>query len=29
MYARSLVDVGRLIYLIGNYNETVQVKKIL
>lgn len=29
MYARSLVEVGRLIYLIGNYNETVQVKKIL
>lgn len=28
MYARSLVDVGKLIYLIGNYNETVQIKKI-
>lgn len=29
MYANSLIEVGKLIYLVGNYNETVLLKKIL
>jgi hypothetical protein len=29
MYAKSLVEVGKLIYLIGPLNETAQLKKIL
>jgi hypothetical protein len=29
MYANMLVEVGRLIYLIGNFSETSQLKKIL
>jgi hypothetical protein len=27
MYARSLIEVGKLIYLIGSYNETSKVSK--
>lgn len=29
MYAKSLVDVGKLIYLVGNFSETAQMKKVL
>lgn len=29
MYAKSLVEVGKLVYLIGNYPETAQIKKVL
>lgn len=29
MYANSLIEVGKLIYLVGSYSETALLKKIL
>jgi len=29
MYAQSLIEVGKLIYLVGSYEETATLKKIL
>jgi hypothetical protein len=29
MYANSLVEVGKLIYLVGSFSETASLKKIL